>query len=108
MKATYDLNLLFHLHSVTLGHGICLNKTKMSTLNQHRYQKVILFSTEDVVSRIWNSYHTRPAHHVDWLGHLAALLVPDLLRLPALGLHCLEEGKIEVTSLFGKEYLYVG
>ena len=66
------------------------------------------FSIEDVVSRIGTSHHTRPAHHVDWLGHLAALLVPDLLRLPALGLHCLEESKIEVSLLFGKEYLYVG
>ena len=39
-----------------------------------------------------NLYHARPAHHVDWLGDLPALLVPDLLRLPALRLHCLEGG----------------
>ena len=100
MKATYDLNLLFHLHSVTLGHGICLNRTMISKCDS--------VSIEDVVSRIWISYHTRPAHHVDWLGHLAALLVPDLFCLPALGLHCLEESKIKVSLLFGKEYLYVG
>ena len=37
-----------------------------------------------------NLYHARPAHHVDRLGDLLALLVPDLLRLPALRLHCLE------------------
>ena len=52
-------------------------------------------SIEDVVSRIGVTYHTRPAHHVDRLGHLAALLVPDLLCLPALRLHCLEESKME-------------
>jgi len=34
--------------------------------------------------------HTRPAHHVDWLGDLPALLIPNLLGLPALGLHCME------------------
>ena len=39
-----------------------------------------------------NLYHARPAHHVDRLGDLLALLVPDLLRLPALRLHCLEGG----------------
>ena len=54
-------------------------------------------SIEDVVSRIGISYHTRPAHHVDRLGHLAALLVPDLLCLPALRLHRLKERKMEVT-----------
>ena len=59
MKATYDLNLLLHLHSVTLGHGVRLNKTMIS--------KRDYFSIEDVVSRIGTSYHTRPAHHVDWL-----------------------------------------
>ena len=36
-------------------------------------------------------YHTRPAHHVDWLGDFSALLVPDLLGLPALRLHGLED-----------------
>ena len=108
MKATYDLNLLFHLHSVTLGHGVCLNKTMISTSISTSISKRDSFSREDVVSRIWISYHTRPAHHVDRLGHLAALLVPDLLRLPALRLHCLEERKMEVTLLFGKDYLYVG
>ena len=87
MKAAKDLNLLFHLHSVTLGHGIRLNKTMISTSISTSISKRDSFSIEDVVSRIWISYHTRPAHHVDRLRHLPALLEPDLLRLPALGLH---------------------